>query len=79
MLLETNFTSKWKKINDTKLDPYNMNLIRDRTFQHNPSPWAKKILKSGIVHVVAFPPVRQWPELMVECTRRYDIETSTYP
>ena len=79
MLPKTNFTSKWKKINDTKLAPYNMNLIRDRTFQHNPSPWENKILKSGIVHVAAFPPAKQWPKIMAEFDGRYDIETSTYP
>ena len=50
--------------------------LKDR-LKEGQSPMAKKICKSGIVHAAAFPPTLPCPDLVMECTSRFDIVTKS--
>lgn len=74
-LFETQLTSKWRKIGDTKFGHTDMEDFRDRVFgkgKYSTSKMAKKLTRNGIAHIACFPPVVQCSELILECARHYD-------
>lgn len=75
--LEMKITSKWSNIGDTNLKNFNVKKFREAPYIGKPSPIAKKIIDSGIIKAVGFPPVVRCHELMIECAKHYDSHSRT--
>lgn len=72
---ESRMNSKWKNISDTNLGHINLREFKKRMFGLDnlvPTVTARKMKKSGIVHVVGFLPTMQCTELVAECARHYN-------
>ena len=76
MMPKTTFFSKLRWVGDTKIDTVNMIQMRDR-LKEEQSSMTKKIYKSEIVHVAAFPPTLPCLELVMECASWFDIVTKS--
>ena len=73
MMSKITFFSKVRRISDTNIGTVNMVQLKDR-LKEGQSPMAKKIYKSEIVHVAAFPCTLPCLKLVMECASRFDIE-----
>ncbi len=76
MMTKTTFYSKVRRISDTNIGTVSTVQLKDR-LKEGQSPMAKKIYKSRIIHVAAFPPTLPCQELVMECTSWFDIVTKS--
>ena len=76
MMPKTALFSKLKRVCDTNIGTTNMIQLRNR-LKEGQSSMAKKIYRSGIVHVASFPPSLPCLELIMECASRFDIVTKS--
>lgn len=72
---KSRMNSKWKNVSDTNLRHINLKEFKKRMFglySLVPTLTVRKMMKSGIVHVVGFLPTMHYTELVVECARHYN-------
>ena len=72
---ESKIISKWVEIGDTSFGDLDLNDFNQRMFgynDHHTTHLAMRIVSSGIVVVVGFPPSFQHLELIMKCTKHYN-------
>ena len=75
MLSKTMFITRAKKLGDTNFGLVDMLNVR-RQLLDGKTLVTRRVVKSGIVHAVAFPPTLPCYELVLECASRFDMETT---
>lgn len=67
--------SIWSKVLDTNVSHWDYEDFKERMVAQNLPLLAKRMLESGLAHVVGFPSIVQCYELVLECARHYDSGT----
>lgn len=69
---ESRFLSIWSEVTETNVGKWDYEEFKARMEATDPSILVRRMLDSGLAHVVGFPSIVQCYELFLECARNYD-------